>query len=75
MVVSSISINNRHRIFTVLSVDGKELINFYFLEYSHDSNLFCFYNVRWKDNLDLWEHALNKKINTAENKGLKVFVI
>lgn len=48
MVVSSININNLRRIFTVLSVDGKELISFYFLSYSHDSNLFCFYNVNEK---------------------------
>ncbi len=45
MVVSSIDIDNLRRIFTVPSIDGKELISFYFLQYSHDSNLFCFYKV------------------------------
>lgn len=50
MIVSALDIDNKHHIFTVPSVDGKELISFYFLEYSHDSGLFCFYKVDEKTN-------------------------
>lgn len=45
MIAPALDIDNKRRIFTVPSVDGKELISFYFLEYSHDSSIFCFYKV------------------------------
>lgn len=45
MIVPTLDIDNKRRIFTVPSADGKELISFYFLEYSHNSSLFCFYKV------------------------------
>lgn len=50
MIVPALDIDNKRRIFTVPSLDGKKLISFYFLEYSHDSNLFCFYKVDEKTN-------------------------
>ena len=50
MIVPTLDIDNRRRIFTVPSVDGKELISFYFLEYSHDSGRFYFYKVDKKTN-------------------------
>jgi hypothetical protein len=50
MVVPSIDIDNRRRILTVPSVNGKELLSFYFLQYYQESGTFYFYKVDEKTN-------------------------
>lgn len=51
MIVPALDIDNRRCIFTVPSVNGKELISFYFLQYSsQESGVIHFYKVDERTN-------------------------
>ena len=45
MIVPTLDIDNSRCIFTVPSINGKELISFYFLQYTQVSEVFYFYKV------------------------------